>query len=114
MGRRSDDRRRRTKGRRSLIVGVRTTERDRSSTQDSALPVLRSRLLEERPGVVHGFTRKVAGMGAADGSVGYGSPRDRKDAWRMRQLWCAAIGLDAETLVTVHQVHGADVLVAKA
>jgi YfiH family protein len=31
----------------------------------------------------------------------------------MRQRWCEAIGLDAETLVTVHQIHEADVVVAK-
>jgi YfiH family protein len=80
----------------------------------SSLPVVRSRLLSQIPGVVHGLSRRVTGMGIADGNLGYGAPRDREDAWRMRQLWCAAIGVDPETLVTVHQIHGADVLIASA
>jgi YfiH family protein len=83
-----------------------------SNTVASALPVLRSRLLCEVPGVVHGLTGRVAGLGKADGNVGLGAPRDRDDARRMRNLWCTAIGVDAASLVTVHQLHGADVVVA--
>jgi YfiH family protein len=47
-------------------------------------------------------------MGAADGNVGFGAPRDRADAWAMRQHWCAAAGLDPRHLVTLGQVHGTD------
>lgn len=83
-----------------------------SSVVDPAmLPVLKSELLSRLPGVAHGITSKVSGLGAADGNVGFGAPRDRDDAWRMRRLWCAAIGVDPETLVTTHQVHGTDVTV---
>ena len=71
------------------------------------------RLLLGYPGVAHGITRRVAGLGAADGNVGYGAPRDRDDAWLMRVAWCRAIGLQAETIVTVNQIHGREVAVAK-
>jgi polyphenol oxidase len=70
------------------------------------LPVLESRLLSALPGVIHGITRRIPGLGLADGNVGYGAPRDREDAWRMRWLWCRSIGADAADLVTVHQTHG--------
>jgi YfiH family protein len=70
------------------------------------MPVLRSRLLTEVAGVVHGLTRRVAGLGTEDGNVGYGAPRDRVEAWRMRSVWTEAIGVEAERLVTIHQVHG--------
>jgi polyphenol oxidase len=74
----------------------------------------RSALLESLPGVDHALTRRVPGMGAAEGNVGYSAPRDRADAWAMRQQWCAAAGLDATRLVTLGQVHGAEVHVAGA
>jgi polyphenol oxidase len=73
---------------------------------------LRSELLSGVPGVIHGLTKRVEGMGKADGNVGYGPPRDREDAWEMRQAWCEAIGVDAKDLVIVGQVHGADVFEA--
>jgi len=60
--------------------------------------------------VLHGITRRVCGMGIAGGNVGYSPPRDTADAWAMRQSWCNAIGVDAERLVAVAQVHGADVI----
>ena len=60
------------------------------------------------------MTRRVAGMGKADGNVGFGAPRDRDDAWAMRQQWCAAAGLAPDRLVTLGQVHGADVHVVAA
>ncbi len=80
----------------------------RTATTD--LPVLRSRLLADLPGIVHGITRRVPDLGLADGNLGYGSPRDREDAWAMRCRWSAAIGVDPERLVAAGQVHGADVL----
>ena len=75
---------------------------------------LRSALLETLPGVTHALTRRVAAMGCADGNIGYSAPRDRADAWEMRRRWCAAAGLDARNLVTLGQVHGAEVHVARA
>ena len=74
------------------------------------LPVLRSSLLSSVPGIVHGFTRRVPGLGRADANVGYSPPRDAEDAWRMRRAWAAAIGVDADRLVTAGQVHGGAVL----
>lgn len=76
----------------------------------AALPVLRSPLLSTVPRVVHGFTRRIPGMGRADGNVGYSPPRDKDDAWAMRQAWSATIGVDAAKLVTAGQVHGNAVL----
>lgn len=77
------------------------------------LDVLRSALLDEAGGVVHGFTGRVAGLGAADGNVGYSPPRDQPDAWLNRQRWSAAIGVNPDHLVTPGQVHGATVLEAR-
>jgi YfiH family protein len=74
------------------------------------LPVLRSPLLGTVPGVTHGITRRVPGLGRADGNLGYSAPRDRADAWRMRQLWAAAVGVPAEGLTVAGQIHGRDVL----
>ena len=76
----------------------------------AALPVLRSRLLGAIPGVVHGVSRRVPGLGQAQGNVGFGPPRDQVDAWSMRRLWCGAIGVDPEQLAAAGQVHGATVL----
>ena len=74
----------------------------------------RSGLLATLPGVTHAITRRVPGMGRADGNIGYSAPRDRADAWAMRQAWCAASGIAAERLVTLGQVHGNEVVVAEA
>jgi YfiH family protein len=52
-------------------------------------------------------------MGVADGNVGFSAPRDKADAWAMRQQWCAAAGMDPHTLVTLGQVHGADVHIVR-
>ncbi|MCA9879274.1 MAG: laccase domain-containing protein [Thermomicrobiales bacterium] len=65
-----------------------------------------SELLAQVPSVRHGVTGRVPGLGLADGNVGFSAPRDRADAWRMRQHWCAAAGLDAARLVTLGQIHG--------
>ena len=72
---------------------------------------LHSLLLSAQPGLVHGITRKVPGMGAADGNVGDTSPRDPADAWEMRKQWADAIGFDVERLVRTGQVHENDVFV---
>lgn len=74
----------------------------------------RSALLETLPGITHVLTGRAAGMGRANGNIGYSAPRDRADAWEMRRRWCAAAGLDARNLVTLGQVHGAEVHVAQA
>ena len=74
------------------------------------LPVHRSRLLATLPGIVHGLTGRVPGLGDANGNVGYSPPRDIHDAWQMRQQWSAVIGVDPESLVTAGQVHGTTVL----
>lgn len=74
----------------------------------------RSRLLAAIPWVRHGITRRVPGMGLADGNVGYTAPRDEIDAWEMRKQWARAIGIDPASLVRVRQIHGNDVRVATA
>lgn len=73
------------------------------------IPV-QSALLSSLPGVRHGLTYRAPGMGVADGNIAYGPPRDRDDAWAMRQRWCEAIGLDPRRIVTMSQVHGAEVI----
>jgi len=72
----------------------------------------RSELLDSLPGVTHAVTQRVTGMGLADGNIGFSAPRDEADAWAMRQLWCATVGLEPRNLVTLGQVHGAEVHVA--
>lgn len=74
---------------------------------------LRSELLNAAPGVVHGVTRKIVGMGKADGNVGDTSPRDPEDAWQMRQEWSIAIGVDSERIVRTGQVHENNVFVVQ-
>ncbi len=81
----------------------------------AAMPrTLRSSLLASVRFVRHGLTYRVPGLGKADGNIGLGSPRDREDAWEMRKLWCADIGVDPEWIVTMGQVHGNDVLRVRA
>ncbi len=77
---------------------------------EPGLPVLTSSLLAAHSGVIHGITRRRAGFGAADGNMSYSKPRDVEEAWRVRQLWSTAIGVDPECLVTTGQVHGNGVL----
>lgn len=81
-----------------------------ASTQITAAHLHRSAMLADVPGVIHGITRRVPGAGIADGNVGYSVPRDRQDAWRMRNAWLGAAGLGPDRIVVAHQVHGADVL----
>jgi YfiH family protein len=85
---------------------------NRQATIDLQIEPLRSQLLSTVPGIVHGITHRVEGMGKADGNVGYSTPRDKDDAWKMRQLWCEAIGVDARNMVLVGQLHEADVFQA--
>ena len=76
--------------------------------------VWQSEMLSTIPGVAHGVTRRVEGLGRAHGNVGFSAPRDREDAWAMRQRWCSALGLAPESLVTLGQVHGSVVHVVAA
>jgi YfiH family protein len=71
---------------------------------------VRSDLLSAVPFVRHGLTYRVPGLGRSDGNIGLGAPRDKDDAWEMRRLWCAAIGVDPGRIVTMGQVHGNDVI----
>lgn len=81
-----------------------------ATVSNEELPVLTSPLLASQPGIVHGITRRWPDLGGAHGNVSYSAPRDREDAWRMRQRWCGAIGVDPDRLVTTGQVHGNGVL----
>lgn len=83
------------------------TLNDQSSHE---LPVLTSPLIATFPGVVHGITRRRAGLGAAHGNLSYSGTRDAEDAWHLRRLWSAAIGIDPDRIVTAGQVHGNGVL----
>jgi YfiH family protein len=74
----------------------------------------RSALLSSVPGIIHGVTRRVAGAGMLDGNVGCSPPRDRNDAWAMRERWMEAAGLDAEQLVVGSQVHGSAVAIVSS
>ena len=87
-----------------------THELAETSSAGLARYVTISPLLSAVPGVRHGLTCRVAGLGHADGNVGYSPPRNAEDAWEMRRAWCGAIGVDPERLATAGQVHGADVL----
>ena len=81
----------------------------------SSLPIVQpwqSELLSSISGVAHGLTRRVEGLGQADGNIGFSPPRDREDAWAMRRHWCAALDLVPEHLVTLGQIHGRDVRIA--
>ncbi len=83
------------------------------TAEQNGLPVpWRSGLLASLPDVTHGVTKRVDGMGRAHGNIGFSAPRDKADAWSMRQEWCAAAGLDPTCLVTLGQIHGAEVHVA--
>lgn len=75
-----------------------------SHTTSSPSPLV-SQLLSSAAGVVHGITRRVPGMGAANGNVGDTAPRDPADAWEMRVQWAGLIGYDPERLVRTGQVH---------
>jgi polyphenol oxidase len=76
----------------------------------AALVLERSALLSRFPFLIHGVTRRMPGLGRADGNLGYSGGRDREDAWAMRQAWCAAAGVDPGRLVASGQAHGANVI----
>lgn len=84
-----------------------------TSTTNRLTP-LRSELLSAVPGLLHGITHRVDGLGKADGNISYSGDRDREDAWEMRQLWSEAIGIDPGKLVFTGLVHGNDVIEAHA
>lgn len=84
------------------------TDRDTSSMTETFVP-LHSHLLSEQTAVRHGITRRALGNGPGEGNVGYGPPRNRDNAWRSRQGWAHAMGVDAEKIVTCSQVHGTTV-----
>jgi polyphenol oxidase len=81
-------------------------------TPSPTLSPWQSELLSSIPGVAHGLTRRVEGLGRAHGNIGFSAPRDRDDAWAMRRRWCAAMGLEPEHLVALGQIHGRDVHIA--
>lgn len=81
-------------------------------SKTNTLPLVRSALLDDIGWVRHGITTRMTGLGQAEGNVGYTAPRDVQDAWRMRQLWTRAVGLDPARIVRVRQIHGDDVAVA--
>jgi YfiH family protein len=66
-----------------------------------------SDLLAQVPHVRHVVTGRARGLGQADGNIGYSPPRDKADAWTMRQHWCGLADLDPTRLVTLGQIHGA-------
>ncbi len=74
--------------------------------------VVQSERLLAVPGLRHGISSRVAGMGNAHGNVAFSPPRDQPDAWAMRIIWCAEVGLDPEAIVSAGQVHGATTLIA--
>ena len=76
----------------------------------STRPTVASRLLGAQDWLSYGFTRRVTGMGLADGNVSYSGGRDQTDAWAMRQRWLSPLGLDPDAIVTTGQVHGSTVL----
>ena len=73
----------------------------------AASALWQSELLAREPRVLHLVTGRVSGLGSAGGNIGFSSPRDKTDAWAMRQHWCGLAGLDATRLVTLGQIHGA-------
>jgi polyphenol oxidase len=96
----------------SLSPHHRQSPPEGSPSPSPAVMPWQSELLSTIPGVAHGLTRRVEGLGRAHGNIGFSAPRDRDDAWAMRQHWCAALGLEPEHLVTLGQIHGRDVHLA--
>lgn len=78
--------------------------------------LLRASLLEPLPGVRHGFFTRSGGVSAGPFDAlncGYSSGDDPDAVDRNRALALGALGLPADTLASVRQVHGADVLVVR-
>jgi polyphenol oxidase len=72
--------------------------------------LVRSALVSAIPGIRHGITGRLPGVGIADANVGFSPPRDRPAAWLERQRWCNAAGIDPAVVTVTRQVHGATVL----
>jgi YfiH family protein len=77
------------------------------------LSPLQSALFSKTGGVAHGVTRRIPGVQPAEANISYTAPRDRVEAWRMRQLWSASMGIDAQTLAVPYQVHGSGVAIVR-
>ncbi|MBA3336927.1 MAG: peptidoglycan editing factor PgeF [Chloroflexia bacterium] len=90
-------------------MSVSNNTRNVEATLENAMPLQSSMLLEISQ-IAHGFTRRQLNLGIAEGNVGYGAPRDKLDGWEMRQRWCKSIEVDPDHIVTVHQVHGRQVM----
>lgn len=86
---------------------------DRQVPVDLDRRLLRGRSLRGIAWLRHGITARLDDA-TSEGNVGYGPPRDKQLAWQMRQAWSGAIGVSAERLVAVHQVHEAEVIMAEA
>lgn len=74
---------------------------------------LQSRLFMSAGGIRHGITKRVQSVHPAEANISYTAPRDRAEAWKMRQLWSASIGVDAQQLVVPYQVHGNGVAIVR-
>ena len=89
-------------------------EREATAPTDLLSSVCQDGRLSRLGWMRHGITSRVVNVQPGEGNVGYGPPRDKEAAWRMRSAWGQAIGISSERLVGVHQVHGADVITAGA
>lgn len=87
---------------------------DHAAVVSPALPKLRSHLLDELGWLRYGITRRIPGMGIADGNVSYSGGRDRDDAWDNRRRWATQFGMDAGQIVTSGQIHGTALLPVRA
>ncbi|HEX2281404.1 MAG TPA: polyphenol oxidase family protein [Thermomicrobiales bacterium] len=95
-----------------MTIGLLSPYDPQSPPPSLSVTPWQSELLSSIPGVAHGLTRRVEGLGLAHGNVGFSPPRDRDDGWAMRRRWCAALDLVPEYLVTLGQIHGYDVRIA--
>jgi polyphenol oxidase len=93
-----------------------TIELDRVAVGEARsveLAPLQSKLFTKSEGVSHGITRRVPSVGTAEANISYTAPRDRSEAWRMRQSWCTSMQIDTALLVVPYQVHGNGVAVVR-
>jgi YfiH family protein len=72
--------------------------------------LVQSALLTRHPAIRHGITGRIPGVEPAEANIGYSAPRDRDAAWRERQRWARAAGIDPLAISTAHQVHGREVI----
>lgn len=93
-----------------------TIERDAALVGEMTLTnltPLQSTLFTRAGGVAHGITRRVQGVRPAEANISYTAPRDRVEAWKMRQLWSESMGIDAQQLAVPYQVHGSGVAIVR-